>query len=118
VLDLDEALLDVDVGSAVLPHRPELDQVAVGDAVAQREEQVERPDHVRVLRLHRGLARLHRVGSRRLLAVVDDDLRQELPDDAVEELAVLDVAHVGGDLAAGELTPGIDPLGQGADRGE
>ena len=30
VLDLDVALLDVDVGSAVLPHRPELHQVGVG----------------------------------------------------------------------------------------
>ena len=34
VLDLDVALLDVDVGRPVLAHRPELDQVAVGDAVA------------------------------------------------------------------------------------
>ena len=53
VLDLDVALLDVDVGLAVLAHRPELDQVAVGDVVADREEQVEVADHVRVLGLDR-----------------------------------------------------------------
>ena len=46
VLDLDVALLDVDVGLAVLAHRPELDQVALGDVVADREEQVEVADHV------------------------------------------------------------------------
>ena len=53
VLDLDVALLDVDLGLAVLAHRPELDQVAVGDVVADREEQVEVADHVRVLGLDR-----------------------------------------------------------------
>ena len=46
VLDLDVALFDVDVGRAVLAHRPELDEVGVGDVVAHREQQVEGADHV------------------------------------------------------------------------
>ena len=90
VLDLDVALLDVDLGLAVLAHRPELDQVAVGDVVADREEQVEVADHVGVLGLDRLLAGGHRVGRRGLLAVVDDRLGAGLGDDAVEEVAVLD----------------------------
>ena len=53
VLDLDEPLLDVDVGRSVLAHRAELHQVAVGDAVADREQEVEGADHVRVLGLDR-----------------------------------------------------------------
>ena len=56
VLDLDEALLDVDVGLAVLAHRPELDEVGVGDVVAHREEQFEVADHVRLLGFDRALA--------------------------------------------------------------
>ena len=99
VLDLDVALLDVDVGLAVLPHRPQLDQVAVGDVVADREEQVEGADHVGVLGLDRALARDHRVGRRGLLAVVDDRLGAGLGDHLVEEVAVLDRADVAADLA-------------------
>ena len=102
VLDLDVALLDVDLGLAVLAHRPELDQVAVGHVVADREEQVEVADHVRVLGLDRLLARGHRVGRRGLLAVVDDRLGAGLGDDAVEEVAVLDRADEAADLASPE----------------
>ncbi len=116
VLDLDVALLDVDVGLAVLAHRPELDQVAVGDVVADREEQVEVADHVGVLGLDRLLARGHRVGRRGLLAVVDDRLGADLGDDAVEEVAVLDRADEAADLLAGELLPGGDPLVEIGDR--
>jgi UDP-sulfoquinovose synthase len=100
VLDPDVALLDVDVGLAVLAHRAELDQVALGDVVADREEQVEVADRVAVLGLDRLLAGGHRVGRRGLLAVVDDRLGARLGDDAVEELAVLDRAGVAADLAA------------------
>ena len=118
VLDLDVALLDIDVGLAVLAHRPELDQVALGDVVADREEQVEVADHVGVLGLDRGLARGHRVGRRGLLAVVDDRLGGGLGDHLFEQVAVLDRADVGGDLLAGELPPGGDPVGQLGDRGQ
>ena len=40
VLDVEVALLDVDVGGAVLPHRAELDQVAIRGLVANRKEQI------------------------------------------------------------------------------
>src|SRR3954468_812465 len=118
VLDLDVALLDVDAGLAVLAHRPELDQVRVGDVVAHREEQVEVADHVGVLGFDRTLAREHRERRRGLLAVVDDRLGRRLGDDLVEEVAVLDGADVAADLLAGDLVPGGDPLVEAPDRGQ
>ena len=118
VLDLDEPLLDVDVRGPVLTHGAELDQVAVGHPVANREQQLEGPDHVRVLGLDRGRAGLHRVGRRGLLAVVDDRLGQRLGDHPVEEVAVLDRSHEDADLVAAHLVPGLDPVDQGANRGQ
>ena len=118
VLDLDEALLDVDVGRPVLAHRPELDEVAVGHPVAQREQQVQRADHVRLLRVDRVAAGDHRVRRRRLLAVVDDRLGQHVGDDLVEELAVVDVADHRLDVAPRDLPPGLDPLAERGDRGQ
>ena len=99
VLDLDEALLDVDVGRPVLAHRAELDEVACGHVLAQGEQQVERPDEVVCLSLHSVTAREHRVGSRRVLGIVHDGLREEIGDHAFHEICVLDVSNVGGDLA-------------------
>ncbi len=118
VLDLDEAFLDVDVRGAVLPHRSELHQVAVGYVVADREQQVEGPDHIRVLGLDRPLARHHRVGRGGLLPVVDHRFRAGLGDHLVEEGTVLDPAGVAADLLAGDLPPSGDPLVEAADRGE
>ena len=92
--------------------------MAVGDVVAQREEQVEGADHVGVLGLDGALAGHHRVGRRGLLAVVDDRFRSDLGDHLVEEVAVLDGADVAADLLTGDLTPGVDPLLEVADRGQ
>jgi hypothetical protein len=50
VLDLDEALFDVDVRRAVFAHRAELDEVAIGLQLAHGEEQVQRADDVVHLR--------------------------------------------------------------------
>jgi hypothetical protein len=52
------------------------------------------------------------------LAVVDDRIGKELGDDAVDEVAVLDRADVGGDPLAGELLPGRDPGVEVGDRGQ
>jgi hypothetical protein len=118
VLDLDEPLLDIDVGSPVLAHRPELHQVTVGNAIADREQQVEGSDHVRVLGLDRGLTRLHRIRRRGLLAVVDDRLGQRLGDHAVEEAEVLDRPDERPDLVARHLAPRLDAVGERPDRGQ
>src|SRR5215213_6426809 len=118
VLDLDVALLDVDVGLAVLAHRPELDQMGVGDVVAHREQQVEVADHVGLLGFHRALTGEHRERRRCLLAVVDDHLGLGLGDDLFEEVAVLDGADVAADLLAGDLAPGGDPLVELPDGGQ
>ena len=116
VLDVDVALFDVDVGRAVLAHRPELHEVGVRDVVAHREQEVQVADHVGLLGLDGGLEALHRVRRRGLLAVVDDRLGLEAGDDALEERGVLDRALVHRDLLAGDLLPGGDPLIQRQDR--
>ena len=76
-MDLDVALFDVDVGRAVLAHRAELDDVAVGHVLAHGEHQVERADHVGLLREDGVMARLHRERRRRLLGVVDHHVGQQ-----------------------------------------
>ena len=104
VVDLDEPLLDVDVGGPVLAHRPELHQVAIRHLVADRPEQVEGADHVRVLGLDRGVAGAHRVRRRRLLRVVDDRLGDDLVDHPVDERRVLHRADVDPDLPPPETS--------------
>ena len=118
VLDLDEPLLDVDVGRAVLAHRAELHEVAVGHQLADGEEQVQRADHVRVLGLDRVAAGAHRERRRGLLAVVDDRLRTGVGEDAVEELRVLDGADEGTDLVPRHVAPGVDAIVERGDRGQ
>jgi dolichyl-phosphate-mannose-protein mannosyltransferase len=118
VLDLDVPLFDVDVGLAVLAHRPELDQMALGDVVANREEQIEVADHVRVLGLDRLLTRGHRVGSRCLLAVVDDRFGANLGDDAVEEVAVLHRSDEAADFLTRQLLPGGNAFVETANRSQ
>ncbi len=106
------------LGVPYSPIVPSFTRWAVGNAVAHREQQVQRADDVRVLRLHRGLARAHRVRSRGLLGVVDDRLRKRFGDHGLDELGVLDRAHEAADLLAGDLPPGLDALVQRADRRE
>ena len=92
VLDLEEALRDVQVRRAVLAHRAELDQVRVGRQVPHRVEHVEgaldvvalHPD--RMLRVHHGVRR------RRALAEVDDRFRLHLFEQPVDQLEVGQVA--------------------------
>src|SRR5438067_4268507 len=118
VMDLDVALFDVDVGRAVLAHRAELDDVAVGHVLADREHQVEGADHVRLLREHRVLARLHRERRGRLLRVVDHHIGQHLGHNAVEEVALVHVADVRLDPPARVLLPRRDTLLEGRDRSQ
>ena len=116
VVDLDEALFDVDVGRPVLAHRAELDQMAIGRVIPKEEEEVERADHVRELRLDGLLSTGHREGRRRLFAVVDRSLRLALNNDLLEEGWVLDRADIRTDLIARDLLPGCDPLVERPDR--
>src|ERR1044072_4565638 len=118
VLDPDIALLDIDVGLAVLAHRAELHQVALGDMVANREEQIEVADHVAVLGLDRLLPGGHRVGRRSLLPVVDNDLGPHLRNNAVAAPALLDRPDEALDLVAAQLPPGAESLLERAERGQ
>ena len=117
VLDLDEALLDIDVGRAVLAHRPELHQVAVRNVFAHREQEVERADDVDDLRLRRAFEVDHRKRRRGLLGVVDDGLRLEVGDYCVEERRVGDVADVRRNLLASDLVPSCEVAPRGCGSG-
>jgi hypothetical protein len=118
VLDLDEALLDVDVRGPVLPHRPQLDQVAAWDPVANREQHVERAEDVVALGRDSVAPRTHRQRRRRLLPVVDDRLGAKLFEQAVDQLAVLGRADLETQSRAGELLPGFNPVGERCDRSQ
>ena len=118
VVDGQVALFDVDVGRAVLAHRAELDEVGLGRAVADREQDVEVADDVVRLGVGRVPDVDHRVGRRRLLAVVDDRVGPEAVDDRLDEGVVGQVADEELDLVLGDLAPGADPLVEGRDREE
>ena len=116
VLDLDPALLDVDVGLAVLAHRAELDQVDVAIDVGDRVHHVEVADDVVGLRVDRVRLVDHRVRRCALLAEVDDRLGAEVAHHLVHELGVAEVADVGLDRLAADLAPGGHALLERADR--
>jgi hypothetical protein len=88
VLDLDVALFDVYVGLAVLAHRAELHQMAVGRVLVYGEEHVQVADNVVVLSID-GMAPVdHGVGRRPLLGEVHDSLGLVALHDVGDELPV------------------------------
>ena len=95
VLDLEPPLLDVDVGLAVLAHRPELDEVDVAVDVGDRVHHVEVADDVVRLRVDRVRLVDHRVRRGALLAEVDDRVGAEVADHLVDERGVDQIADVG-----------------------
>ena len=98
------------------PIVPSLTRWVSGRAVADREQDVEVADDVVRLRVRRMADVDHRVGRRRLLAVVDDRVRAEAVDHALDEGVVDEVADVQLDLVLGDLAPGADPLVKGRGR--
>ena len=116
VLQVQPALLDVDVRRAVLAHRAQLDQVDVGVGLGDREQHVQVPDHVVLLGVHRVRPVDHRVRRGPLLGEVDHGLGLEVPDDVVGEQRVGQVTDVHADLLAGQLLPHRDPRLQRLDR--
>src|SRR5215216_6400623 len=110
VLDLDVALFDVYVGLAVLTHRAELHQVAVGHVLAYGIEHVQVADNVVVLGVD-GMAPVdHGVGCRPLLGEVHDGLWLVAPDNLGEELPVKQVAELEAYGLRAHLAPRPDPL--------
>jgi SagB-type dehydrogenase family enzyme len=116
VLELEPALLDVDVRRTVDAHRAQLDQVNVAVELGDRVEQVERADHVVLLGVDRVLAVDHRVRRGPLLGVVHDRVRLEIGERRIGELGVAQVADVAADPLPGQLPPDLDPGLQRRDR--
>src|ERR1700733_255495 len=118
VLDFDVALFNVDIRRTVLAHRPELHQVAVVVEFAQREQQVQRADHVIYLR-ERGVAPVnHRIRSGALLGEVDPGFGLEFVERFGEELVVGHVTDEQVDLLAGVFVPGAETIRKRLDRRE
>src|SRR5215204_5053592 len=110
VLDLDVALFDVYVGLAVLTHRAELHQVAVGHVLAYGIEHVQVADNVVVLGVD-GMAPVdHGVGSGPLLGEVHDGLGLVALHDLGDELPVKQVAELEPYDLRAHLAPGPDPV--------
>src|ERR1019366_8792076 len=108
-----------DVGRPVLAHGPELDEVDRRVDVHDRVEDVQRVDHVVVLRVDGVLLVDHRVRRGPLLSEVHDRLGAERLDDTVGEVRVHEVAGPAGELLARDLLPDLDPalqLGNGDER--
>ena len=118
MLDLDEALLDVDVGAAVLTHRAELDEVAVDVVLDDGEDDVEVVLDVVELGEDRVAAIGHRVRRRGDLAVVDDGLGPEVAEEPVHQVVVTQVERVDVDRLARHLAPGVRALREVQDRGD
>src|SRR5487761_1815889 len=112
VLDVDEPLLDVDVGGPVLAHGAQLDDVAVGGQVADGEEQVEGADHVVDLGLDGTAAADHRVGGGALLGEVDHRIRLGDADEHLHRRSVTEVKLMpapAAPQASGTSQPGLRP---------
>ncbi len=108
--DLDEALFDVDVGGAVLPHGAELHEVDGGIALGDGVEQVERPHHVVDLGVD-GVGPVdHGVGGAALLGEVHDGLGLEALEQGLAEAVVGEVADEGLDGQPRHLVPAPHPV--------
>ncbi len=116
VLEVEPALLDVDVGRAVGAHRAQLDQVDARVDLRDRVQQRQRAEHVVRLGVERVRPVDHRVRRGPLLGEVHDGVRPERPDHRVGEDRVAQVAHVAPDGGAGQRLPQGDPGAQRLDR--
>ena len=109
VMDQDVALFEVDVRGAVFTHRPKLHQVGIGSEVPHRPQDVQGGDDVVVLCEDGVLATDEGVRRGRHLAVMDDRLWLELPEQPLHEVPVAQVALGHADAVSGDLPPGIRP---------
>ena len=116
VVDLDEALFDVDVRRSVLAHRPQLDQVRLRREVLHGEQDVQRPHDVVDLGDHGVAARQHRERRGPVLGVVHDRLGLEALEHVLDELPVCDVADERPDRPLAQAGPQVHPVLEGEDR--
>jgi hypothetical protein len=112
VRDLDPALLDVDVGRAVLAHGAELDDVAVGRVLEAGPDRVEGGFQVVAQGAPRRVEAHHRVGRGRLLGIVDHEVRPHVGEQGEHQRRIGAVADHGLDRAPGHLTEDRGSVGQ------
>ena len=104
---------------AVDAHRAQVGQRGVDARVDQGGEQVVRGPHVVVHRVPLGLRGAHRVRRGALLGEVHDRVRAQFQQHRDQPVVLGGQVEVDeADLAAGHLTPDLDPLADRADRGQ
>mmetsp|Transcript_12276 Transcript_12276/g.26479 ORF Transcript_12276/g.26479 Transcript_12276/m.26479 type:complete len:333 (-) Transcript_12276:430-1428(-) len=118
VCDGDEALLDVDVGGAVLAHGAELHEVAVGLDLLDGKQHVDSSHNVVGLGVHGPLAVDHGVGGGALLPEVHHGIGAEVAEGLAKELPVADVTDLQLDVLARHLLPLPDAVVDAGDGGQ
>src|SRR5262245_57107765 len=88
MLNGDVAFLDVDIRRAVFTHRPQLDQVTIGQEFTDGKQYVQRADDVVYLRKNGVLPVDHGVRSGALLCEVYDGFRLERLERGGEKIVV------------------------------
>ena len=114
MLDGDVAFFDIDVGRAVLAHGAELDQVAIGLELPDREQQIQRAHHIVDLGEDGVFAVDHRIRRRALFGKMDHRVRLERLRWWKQKIVVGHVPDKELDGLAGELLPGLQPRPEAA----
>jgi hypothetical protein len=118
VVDLDEALFDVDVRGPVLSHGSQLHQMRVRGDVSHGVKDVQRALDVVSLGENGTPAIDHRIRSAGLLSVVDYPVGPDLFEHLIDEVRIGEVPHERMDLVAGDFAPRPYPLLQRLQGGE
>ena len=116
VLNGDVAFFDVDIRSAVLAHRTQLDEVAIGLEFAQREQQIERPHDIVDLGENRMFAVDHRIRSRTLFGKMHHSIRFKRLDERRQKVILRHIADKKFDGLARQVLPDVQSLCQRTDR--
>mmetsp|Transcript_38901 Transcript_38901/g.110107 ORF Transcript_38901/g.110107 Transcript_38901/m.110107 type:complete len:231 (+) Transcript_38901:767-1459(+) len=116
--DGEVALLDVNVGGAVLPHGAELHQVAVRADFLDSVHDVDVADDVVVLGEDGVGAVNHGVGGAALLSEVHNVLWLEALEGLLQEVKVADVSNLQVNDLPADLLPALDALVDAGDGGE
>ena len=92
IFHFEETFRNIQIGRAVFPHRPELQQVRARPKVSNRKNQIERGGDV--IRLHKGrvVDIRHREGSGGALPEVNNRVGLKLPEDLLNQSVVAQIA--------------------------
>ena len=117
VFDLEEALGNVDIGSAIFAHRPKFQEMGLGTDIAHRVDQVECPHDVVGLCEDCMIDVNHAVRRRRHLGEMHDRVGLEGAEHVPNELIIGQIAAREMDILLQHLAKGMQALRHPRDRG-